>query len=217
MTSTLSARTLGAATLCAAFTVGPCWAQAPEAATPAASAAAAAGGKEQGLASFPPRLHLNGTTLQLNGAGIRHKLMFKVYAAGLYLPQKAQSLEEANAQQGPKRIRLVSLRSINAEELSRLFLSSLENNTDKSTFYRLAPSMLQISKVFTDIKKLQPGDELTMDWIPGTGTIVAHNGQIKSDTFTDSMFFDALLSIWLGPKPADASLKQALLGQSAPQ
>ncbi|VUZ27963.1 Uncharacterised protein [uncultured Comamonas sp.] len=162
---------------------------------------------------FSPQLELHGSTLTLNGAGIRHKLMFKIYAAGIYLPQKVQSLEQANALAGPKRIRLVPLRTIDAEELSRLFLRSLEANADKAVFYRLAPAMLQISQVFSDIRKLQPGDELVMDWVPGTGTIVTHNGAVKSDTFKDREFFDALLGIWLGPRPADPALKQSLLGQ----
>ncbi len=181
----------------------------------AGPAATGAGSATVTLANVPfaPQLELHGSTLTLNGAGIRHKLMFKVYAAGIYLPQKAPSLEQANALDGPKRIRLVPLRTIDAEELSRLFLRSLEANADKAMFYRLAPSMLQISQVFTDIRKLQPGDELVMDWIPGTGTVVSHNGAVKSDTFKDREFFDALLSIWLGPRPADPVLKQALLGQ----
>ena len=33
------------------------------------------------------------TTLQLNGAGLRKKVFFKVYAAGLYVPQKAQTAQ----------------------------------------------------------------------------------------------------------------------------
>lgn len=166
--------------------------------------------------SFPGMLQLHGTPLLLNGAGLRHKLVFKVYAIGMYFPHKAATQEEAQNAEGPKRIRLVPLRTINAEELSRLFLRSLEANIEKDVFYKLAPSMLQISQVFTDIKKLQPGDDLIMDWVPGTGTIVTHNGQVKSNTFKDREFFDALMSIWLGPQPADPSLKEALLGHAAP-
>lgn len=208
-------RSLAMAAVCAACALTTSWGHAAgraAAVPPTVSTTAAPGAIELAQVRFAPQLSLHGSTLQLNGAGIRHKLMFKVYAAGLYLPKKAHTLDEINAQEGPKRIRLVPLRTIDAEELSRLFLRSLENNTEKATFYRLAPSMLQISKVFTDIKKLQPGDELTMDWVPGTGTIVSHNGNVKSDTFTESMFFDALVGIWLGPRPADPTLKQALLG-----
>ena len=32
---------------------------------------------------------LSGSTLQLNGAGVRYKAVFKVYTAGLYLEKKA--------------------------------------------------------------------------------------------------------------------------------
>ena len=35
------------------------------------------------------RAMVGGSTLQLNGAGIRYKAVFKVYTAGLYLGEKA--------------------------------------------------------------------------------------------------------------------------------
>ena len=38
-------------------------------------------------------LQVGGRTVQLNGAGIRFKAIFKVYTAGLYLPAKAGTTE----------------------------------------------------------------------------------------------------------------------------
>ena len=46
------------------------------------------------------------TTLQLNGAGLRKKVFFKVYAAGLYVPQKAQTAKGVLEQNGAARVRL---------------------------------------------------------------------------------------------------------------
>lgn len=44
------------------------------------------------------------TTLQLNGAGLRKKVFFKVYAAGLYVPQKAQTAQGILEQNGAARV-----------------------------------------------------------------------------------------------------------------
>src|SRR5882672_8064195 len=38
---------------------------------------------------FEPTVQLDGATLLLNGAGVRTRAIFKVYAAGLYVPQKS--------------------------------------------------------------------------------------------------------------------------------
>ena len=37
---------------------------------------------------FPQQVNVAGKPLQLNGAGVRYKAVFKVYAAGLYVPAK---------------------------------------------------------------------------------------------------------------------------------
>ena len=50
---------------------------------------------------------VQGQTLQLNGAGVRHKAVFKVYTAGLYLGASARSGAEVVALPGPKRLRIV--------------------------------------------------------------------------------------------------------------
>ena len=60
------------------------------------------------------RLALAGSPLQLNGAGVRYKAVFKVYTAGLYLGQKVSSPEEVLAATGPKRVAITMLRDIDA-------------------------------------------------------------------------------------------------------
>ena len=43
------------------------------------------------------------------------------------------------------------------------------------------------------------------------------NGQVQGAPVQEPEFFSALMRIWLGPSPADALLKNALLGNGAPQ
>ena len=62
--------------------------------------------------------------------------------------------------------------------------------------------------------EIKSGDVMHMDWIPGTGTVCELNGKRIGDTASDINFYNAVLRIWLGEKPADRSLKPALLGEA---
>ena len=56
---------------------------------------------------YPAQMSVAGQTLQLNGAGLREIFIVDVYAAGLYTPTKAQTLEDILKQSAPQRVRLV--------------------------------------------------------------------------------------------------------------
>ncbi len=156
-----------------------------------------------------------GTKLQLNGAGVRYKAVFKVYTAVLYLTRKAGTPEEALAAPGPKRLNIVMLRDIDSGELGKLFSRGMEDNMDRAAFSKLVPGVLRMSQIFSDHKKLVAGDAFSIDWIPGTGTVITVKGVPQGEPFKEPEFFNALLRIWLGPNPADWKLKDALLGKAA--
>ncbi|MBO9678685.1 MAG: chalcone isomerase family protein [Acidovorax sp.] len=157
---------------------------------------------------------VQGTTLHLNGAGVRYKAVFKVYTAGLYLEKKASSQQEIAALKGPKRMRITMLREIDSAELGKLFSRGMEDNMDKAAFSKLVPGVLRMSQIFSEHKKLLPGEQFMIDWVPGTGTVITVKGQPQGEPFKEPEFFDALLGIWLGNQPADWKLKDALLGKA---
>jgi hypothetical protein len=158
---------------------------------------------------------LRGSKLQLNGAGIRYKAIFKVYTAGLYLAKKAGSTEEVLAAPGAKHMGITMLREIDSSELGKLFSRGIEDNMDKTAFSKLIPGVMRMSQIFSDHKKLSSGDTFTIDWIPGTGTVITVKGVQQGEPFKEPEFYNALLRIWLGPNPADWKLKDALLGKAA--
>jgi hypothetical protein len=158
-------------------------------------------------------IELHGAKLQLNGAGVRYKAVFKVYAAGLYLEKAAESQQEMAALRGPKRMSITMLREIDSGELGKLFSRGMEDNMDKASFSKLIPGVLRMSQIFSEHKKLQAGDQFTIDWVPGTGTIISVKGKAQGEPFKEPEFFNALMGIWLGGKPADWNLKDALLGK----
>jgi Chalcone isomerase-like len=166
-------------------------------------------------ARFEPFVQLAGSRLPLNGAGIRYKAIFKVYAAGLYLPAKAGTPEAVYAAAGPRRIHIVMLRDIDANELGKLFTQGMEKNSPREQFSRSINGTLKLADLFSRRKRLAAGETFSVDWLPGTGTVVLINGKPEIEPIREPEFFNSLMSIWLGASPADAGLKDALLGRSA--
>ncbi len=164
---------------------------------------------------YEPTQTLGDTTVQLNGAGVRYKAVFKVYTAGLYLEKKAATPQEVASVRGPKRMSITMLREIDSTELGKLFSRGMEDNMDRAAFSRIVPGVLRMSQIFSDHKKLQAGDQFMIDWIPGTGTVITVKGKVQGEPFKEPEFFNALLGIWLGNLPADFKLKDALLGKPA--
>lgn len=164
-----------------------------------------------GGSDFPPSMQVAGQTLVLNGAGIRYKAMFQVYAAALYLEQTSTTPEGAQQLKGPKRIAATMLRDINATELGNLFTKGILDNNPHQVTTQILPSLSRMSAVFARFKMLSAGDQFMVDRVPGKGMVLIVRGDPQHEPF-DEAFFDAMLNIWLGPKPADRALKQALLG-----
>ncbi len=160
-------------------------------------------------------IDLRGTNLQLNGAGVRYKAVFKVYTAGLYLSKKAGTPEEVLATPGPKRISITVLRDIDSNELGKSFTTAFTDNAPKNEMSKLIPGLIKMGQIFSDQKKLVAGENFTIDWIPGTGTVITVKGKPQGEPFKEVEFFHALMRIWLGPNPADWKLKDALLGKPA--
>ena len=163
---------------------------------------------------FDDTVDVRGSSVQLNGAGVRYKAIFKVYAAGLYLGRKVGTTDEVLAAPGAKRLTVTLLRDIDASELGKLFSRGIEDNMDKAAFSRLVPNVLRMSQLFSEHRKLNAGETFMIDWIPGTGTVVTLRGIQQGEAFREPEFYNALLRIWIGPNPADWKLKDALLGKT---
>ena len=177
-------------------------------------AAAHAGVIDVAGVKVPDEAIVANSNLLLNGAGVRYKGPFKVYTAALYLNRKVSTPEAAHAAPGAKRIVLTMLREIKAEELGSLFMRSMEQNTPKADLLKVLPVLPRMGEIFVEQRKMLSGDSITIDWIPGTGTVLSVRGKLQGQPFKEPEFFHAMLDIWLGKDPADWMLKDALLGLS---
>lgn len=163
---------------------------------------------------FDDTTKVAGKELVLNGAGVRSKFIVKVYAAGLYLQDKETTVEGVLKADGPRRMRLVMLRDITSDDFGNAFMSGLNNNVDKNDKTKITPQISKFGEIFAQFDALKKGDVLDLDWTPGAGTQCLLNGKKVGDLIPDMTFYNSVLRIWLGEKPADASLKPKLLAQA---
>ena len=168
---------------------------------------------DAGGVKFDNVLQVGTAKLQLNGAGVRYKAIFKVYAAGLYLSTEARTPEAVFAAPGPRLLQIVMLRDIDGNELGKLFTKGMEQNAPREDFSKSINGIMRMSEVFSSRKKLLAGESFAVEWVPGAGTLILVNGKSTGEPVKEPEFYSSLMKIWLGQVPADASLKEALLGK----
>ncbi len=155
--------------------------------------------------------HVGSRDLVLNGAGLRTKLFFKVYAAALYLTQKQTAANAIIADENPQRVALHMLRNLSDEQLLNAFNEAIAANHTKAEMTTLEAPIKQMTDIFHLRKEIKVGDVITLDYLPGSGTQISLNGTAQG-TIAGEIFHHALLKIWLGENPVQNSLKLKLLG-----
>lgn len=155
-----------------------------------------------------------GRELRLNGAGVGMRVIFKVYAMGLYVAERKRTAAEVMASDEPRRLAMALLRDVPGEDFSKLVMDYAQEHHHRLGSLAAA-RLLQLARVVgEDTHGLRKGDLLTMDWVPGTGVVVELNRRTLIEPLRDAAFYNLLLGIWLGEKPADPALKSKLLGQT---
>lgn len=157
------------------------------------------------------RISEAGPELVLNGAGIRTKVFFKVYVGALYLAERKTEAKAVLADAGPRRLAMYMLRDLSAHDLVSALNDGLNANHTEAELAPLAARIKDFTAIMTADREIKRGGVIFLDYIPGTGTRVTVNGVVKG-AIPGEDFNRALLKIWLGDKPVDASLKKAMLG-----
>ena len=171
--------------------------------------AGVAGAVELAGVTVPDRVEVAGQSLKLQGAGIRKKFIFKVYVGALYLATPTSDPAAAVGADEPKRITMVFVRSVGEKKLRGAF----EDGFFKAAQERLDALKPRIDRFLSFFAGgVEKGDEITLTYVPGKGTVVAVRGQEKG-VIEGKDFMEALWGIWLGEAPADSGLKKAMLGR----
>ncbi|MCS6945396.1 MAG: chalcone isomerase family protein [Sutterellaceae bacterium] len=161
---------------------------------------------------FEPTVRVAEQTLHLNGAGLRTRGFFKVYAAALYVPERSSAAMTLLAQSGARRVVITLLRDVHADTFAGSLLDTLKANVSEAQLTALQPQIEQLINAFRAAGVAKRGDTIVLDYTPQVGTRIAVNGQVRGDAIGGAAFFTALLRIWLGDRPVDEALKRALLG-----
>jgi hypothetical protein len=157
------------------------------------------------------QLQLDSHQLILNGSGLRKKYFFKVYVAGLYLSAKRNSGELILADGGAKRMAFHLLREVSGKQMLEAINEVLPPNHTAEEMKALEARLAELSKIFGSVAALKKGEVVLFDYLPGGGTRITIAGQEKG-RIEGADFNRALLKVWIGDKPAQADMKQTLLG-----
>lgn len=149
--------------------------------------------------------------LKLNGAGVRVKLVFSVYAASLYLPQKQTSAQGVLTQAGPKSVQAVLLRELTSDEFVGAMIKGFNANNTEADVAHFKPRLDMLETMMKSVGTAPKGTAIHIDFVPGSGTRIIVDGQQRGADIPGEDFYQALLRIWLGNHPVDADLKAALL------
>ena len=153
-----------------------------------------------------------GQNLVLNGAGLRKKLFFRVYTAGLYLPAKAQTLEAVLSQTGAVRVRLILMRNVSAKTFVDALKDGLKDNTPEKELAAIDAEVTRLIAVMDKIGDVKTGDAVDFSF-DGKDTSVTLNGNLVGNGIGGRALFNAVLRIWIGADAIDDTLKAGLLGQ----
>ena len=163
--------------------------------------------KEVAGVNVPESTTVEGKTLKLNGAGLRKKMVFKVYVAGLYLEAPSKDATAIISSDQTRRMHLSVLRSLSSHQVNE----AIEEGFEKNSKSKMGALKARLDKLAAMIPNVEKGDEIVLTYVPGKGTVVsaknAEKGVIEGKDFADALF-----SVWLGAEPVQADLKTALLG-----
>lgn len=167
-----------------------------------------AAAKDVSGVKLPDTVTVEGKQLQLNGAGLRSKFVFKVYVAGLYLETPTKEAQTAITSDQTKRVRMVMLRDLEKEKIVDAMKEGVEKN-NKGQMPALKERLEKLTAAIPDLKK---GDDVVVTYVPGQGTsLESKSGAAARVEGKD--FADALFSVWLGKQPVDEGLRDGMLGR----
>jgi len=189
------------------FKLIPAWALALLSALPLQAQAAV---EVRGI-KFADTTTVAGQALQLNGAGVRVKVIIDVYAAGLYVGKRDASAQALVSQPGAKSMQIVLLRELTGEEFADAMVKGFRKNNSEADVTRFQPRLDELRKTMVAFGTVKKGTAIQLNFVPGAGSRTLVDGAQKGADIPGDDFYAALLKIWLGTKPVDDDLKEGLL------
>jgi hypothetical protein len=163
--------------------------------------------KEVAGVKLPDTASVEGKTLKLKGAGLRKKVFFKVYVAGLYAENAGLDAKELVSSDQVKRVQLAMLRDVDRKAVG----DAIREGFAKNNAAKMSALQARLDKFASGLPDTKSGDQLLFTYLPGKGLHVS--GKNVDFTVEGKDFADALFSVWLGADPVDEGLKEGMLGK----
>jgi hypothetical protein len=138
------------------------------------------------------------------GEGQLRRLMMTIYDADLWTDAESWSWQK------PFAVTLHYHMSLDGSDLSARSIQEIIRQSSLSDAQKTNYTG-QLNALLPDVQK---GDEITALFIPNKETRVFHNGQ-PTGVIQDQLFAKLFLSIWLGEKTSEPTLRQQLLALSS--
>ncbi len=163
-------------------------------------------------ATLPNEIVFSGEKLVINGAGLREKFFFDIYAGALYLKNKSKKASEIA---GADETMAVKVHILSGMMTKKKLGSALRDGFIKSTNNNVEPLQDRVEKFISFVtEEIEVGQVFDMVYVKGKGSVLYKNGVEKG--YVEGLDFKkALFNIWLGSKPVDKDLKSKMLGGGA--
>ena len=161
-------------------------------------------------------ISIAGTTLQLNGAGIRYKGPLQgLRRRPLHHPAR-QVPRRTDCGPGPKRLTMTFLREINSADFGKLLTRGIEDNVSRNEISKIIPGMIKMGDIFCGQQSLRARRRVCPGMGPRQGSEHLGQGQAAGRAFKDPAFFRALMSIWFGHTRPTGNSRTKCWGSSNP-
>lgn len=162
-----------------------------------------------GDATLPKTLTFKEQNLTLNGTGIRKKLWFKLYSAGLYLNEHTSDAKAIVDNDVPTGIRLhITSGLISTSKLVSAVQDGFEKTNTETTVKALQPKLDTFIELISG--EIEIDDKFDIVYLPNQGLNITKNGTFKG-VVEGLDFKKAIFNIWLSQNPVDEDLKEGLL------
>jgi hypothetical protein len=165
--------------------------------------------------TFPGAASVAGTSLQLNGVGLRAAFIYKVYLAGLYLPTKAATGSEVFAEPGAKRVQVRMLMDGPSDEFAKAFTGGITKRTPADQVAAMKDRIDAFDRALRSVGNVKKGDIVNLDYAPAVGLTMTVNGKAFGTPVPGADLYAALLNIFVGDRPVDAKMKAGMLGATS--
>ena len=159
--------------------------------------------------SIPPTLVRDSRTLTLNGAGVRTVMLFvvpvKAYVAALHSAEPLETASQAMNSCEPMEFTFTFLRGVSVSQVRQAWLAQIQSSATH-TYSGFARDRDQFVSFFGAIA---PRGTQSVR-LANDETVVLENGR-EVGRIAGRDFQKAFLSLWFGPRPVSAELKEALL------